>query len=183
MNLLIILFSVFAFAGPQEVVQEIFAKSAHDEVVTSTEKQEEIQKYVDYDTLAKNALGRHYKSASKKDFEWFKSTLKQIIALTVFPKAPEFLKDVSISYSNVKEKKNKAFVSSQVQNKADFTDVSYELKKEAEDRWVVTDISISGLSWTDSIRDQVSDVLKKKKWKGLKTLMGNRLKKLQEEKK
>lgn len=182
MNLLLLFVSFIAFANPQEVVQDIFTKSSQEEVIKNLEKQEEVQKHIDYDTLAKNALGKYYKTTSKKDFDWFKLTLKQIIALTIFPKAPEFLKDVSISYSDVKEKKDKAFVSSQVQNKADFTDVSYDLKKSGED-WVVTDISIAGLSWTDSIRDQVSDVLKKKKWKGLKDLMGARLKKLQEEKK
>lgn len=68
---------------------------------------------------------------------------------------------------------------STVQNKADLTEVHYKLARSGE-AWKVVDVSISGVSWTESVRDQVRDVLKKKKWKGLREAMDKRLRELKE---
>jgi phospholipid transport system substrate-binding protein len=163
-----------AAEGPKEVVQDIFAKAGQAEVATDAAKQAEVNAHVDFDTLANDALGKNAKTVPAAEKAWFKNTLQEIISRTVYPKAPEFLSGVKINYAKVEEKGNKATVASTVQNKADVTDVSYKLGKAGEE-WKVTDVSISGLSWVESIRDQVSDTIKKKKWKGLKDLMNKRL--------
>jgi ABC-type transporter MlaC component len=49
------------------------------------------------------------------------------------------------------------------------------MEKNKSGEWKVIDVSISGLSWVESIRDQVTDVVKKKKWIGLKEAMNKRL--------
>lgn len=162
-------------ANPQSVVEGIFTTASAPEVISDKSKQEEINAKVDYDTLAKSALGKNFKSTSASDFAWFRDTLSEIITRTVFPKAPDFLKGVKISYDEIKEKGNRATVKSTVQNKADLTDVSYVLEKDKSGEWKVVDVSISGQSWVESIRDQVTEVLKKKKWKGLKDSMSKRL--------
>ncbi|RZA07509.1 MAG: ABC transporter substrate-binding protein [Proteobacteria bacterium] len=164
----------FAADGPKEVVQDIFARAGDAAVATDAMKQREVNVHVDYETLANDALGKNAKTIPAAEKEWFKETLMEIISRTVYPKAPEFLAGVKINYAKVEEKGNKATVASTVQNKADVTDVSYKLGK-TNDVWKVTDVSISGLSWVESIRDQVSDTIKKKKWKGLKDLMNKRL--------
>jgi phospholipid transport system substrate-binding protein len=181
MNLfLALLVSLPAFSAvpaSQAVVEDIFTKASAPEIASSLEKQKEVNAMVDFDALAKAALGKQAKAIPAKEFQWFRDTLKEIISRTVYPKAPDFLKGVKITYDSVKEKGQKAVVSSSVQNKADLTDVQYELEK-AGDGWKVVDVSISGLSWVESINDQVKEVVRKKKWKGLKDAMNRRLNEL-----
>lgn len=178
MNLLILLAGIYtsfawgASEGPQAVVEAIFAKAAQPAVAKDPALQGEINQLVDFDKLAKSALGKQAVSAA--DRAWFRDTLREILTLTVYPKAPEFLGGVKISYAQTEEKGNAATVKSTVQNKADLTDVHYRLEK-GPAGWRVVDISIAGLSWVDSIRDQVRDTVKKKKWKGLKEAMSRRL--------
>lgn len=158
---------------PQEVVQGIFTKASAPEVAKDPAKQADVNASVDFAALAKAALGKN--KASPQEVEWFRATLQEIISRTVFPKAPDFLQGVKINYAEVKEEGDHAMVKSTVQNKADLTDVDYKLAKEKDGNWKVVDVSISGVSWVDSIRDQVDQVLKKKKWKGLRDAMSKRL--------
>lgn len=179
MNIFIaLIFSVMSsasIANPKDVVQDIFARASSPEIASDSAMQTEINRLVDFDALANSALGRNAKSIPKAEQQWFRDTLREIITRTVYPKAPEFLKDVKISYDNVKESGGKATVSSSVQNKADLTDVLYQMRKSTDGSWKVVDVSISGLSWVESIQDQVRDVLKKKQWKGLKEAMNKKL--------
>ncbi|MGZ3695218.1 MAG: ABC transporter substrate-binding protein [Bdellovibrionota bacterium] len=178
MLLLFLLVPMSALASaqkPQEVVQSIFTLASAPEVATNTAKQAEVNAAVDFNTLAKSAMGNNFKALTPKDFEWFRSTLQEIIGRTVYPKAPDFLKDVKINYADVKETGNSATVKSSVQNKADLTDVDYKLQKSSDGAWHVVDVSISGVSWVESIRDQVTQVMKKKKFQGLKDAMSKRL--------
>lgn len=171
-----------AIQKPQDVVNEIFAKAGTPEIATDAAKQAEVNGSVDFTALAQSALGKHFKTTPAKEFEWFRTTLQEIITRTVYPKAPEFLQGVKITYDNVKEQGAKATVKSTVQNKADLTEVEYQLARTKDGAWRVVDVSISGLSWVDSIRDQVYDVIKTKKWKGLKDAMSRKLSELKAEK-
>src|SRR4051812_41354117 len=102
----LLLLPTLAFAlpnKPQEVVQEIFTKAGNPAIASDPAKQAEVTASVDFAALAKAALGKNYKTAAPKDFEWFRATLQEIIARTVFPKAPDFLKGVKINYDEVKE--------------------------------------------------------------------------------
>ena len=162
-------------SGPQNVVEDIFSKSAKTEIAADAGKQNEVKVLVDFNSLAKSSLGKEFAKTAKKDFEWFRDTLQEIISRTVFPKAPEFLQGVRITYQSVEEKNGKALVKSTVQNKADFTEVNYKLEKTKEGLWKVVDVSISGVSWVESIREQVNTVLKKKKWAGLREALDKRL--------
>ena len=164
--------------GPKATVEAIFAKSANTEISTDITKQKEVNTYVDFAVLATSALGKDGTKLSKQDLEWFKETLQEIITRTVYPKAPDFLKGVKISYSGIEELGNFVTIKSEVQNKADITEVNYKLQKSADSKWRVVDVSISGISWVESINDQVHDVLKKKKWKGLKDALSKRLQEL-----
>lgn len=172
------LFAMPAFAlpaEPKDVVQDIFARAGVPEAATDSAKQNEISAHVDFDALATAALGKEFKKASSGDYQWFRDTLKEIITLTVYPKAPDFLQGVKIIYNDVSANGGRGKVKSTVQNKADLTDVDYELAKSKDGTWKVVDVSIAGQSWVESIREQVSQVIKKKKWKGLREAMSRRL--------
>ncbi len=165
-------------AEPKSVVQEIFTRASAAEVATDAKKQAEVNAFVDFDALAKAALGKEFKKVSGAEFQWFRDTLQGIITRTVYPKAPEFLSGVKITYNSVDAKGEKAKVKSTVQNKADLTDVDYELAAQKGGDWRVVDVAIAGQSWVESIRDQVSSVIKKKGWKGLKDAMNRKLNEL-----
>lgn len=166
-------------AEPKAVVEQIFASASDNKLPTDSAQQSKVTTNVDFDALARNALGAQAKKVSATEFTWFRDTLQKIISLTVFPKAPEFLQGVQISYQNVEVKGDKAKVKSTVQNKADLTDVNYDLAKQKDGSWKVVDVTISEQSWVKSINEQVNDVIKKKQWKGLKESMSRRLKDLQ----
>lgn len=177
MKLLFLLLPLQGFAAisdPKGVVEEIFAKASTPAIASDQSQQGQVNSLVDFEALASSSLGAEKKKVSAKDFEWFRSTLQEIITRTVYPKAPEFLSGVKIQYDSVEQKGAFTNVKSTVQNKADLTEVQYKLAKSGEG-WKVVDVSISGVSWTESIRDQVKDVVKKKKWKGLRDAMEKRL--------
>ena len=168
-----------AASGPLEVVQKIFTLAGRPEVATELAKQAEVNAFVDFDALARAALGHQFKATPAAEFQWFRNTLQEIIARTVYPKAPEFLSGVKITYkANQLPGGQNTKVMSSVQNKADITDVDYQLAAEKSGSWKVTDVAISGQSWVESIREQVASVIKKKKWKGLKENMNRRLNEL-----
>jgi ABC-type transporter MlaC component len=163
---------------PKNVVQDIFQRASVPDIASDLKKQGEVNALVDFDALARAALGKEYKKASAADFAWFRDTLREIISRTVYPKAPDFLSGVKITYNSVDAHGAKATVKSTVQNKADLTDVDYQLEQEKGGAWKVTDVAISGQSWVESIRDEVGKVLKKNKWAGLKAKMTKRLNEL-----
>lgn len=169
--------SLAAVTPPKDVVQDIFTRAGSPEIATDNAKQAEVNNLVNFDALATAALGKQAKSVPAKERQWFRDTLREIITRTVYPKAPDFLKEVKITYDTVQEKGSSATVNSSVQNKADLTEVQYRMEK-SPDGWKVVDVSISGLSWVESIQDQVRDVLKKKQWKGLKDAMNKKLEEL-----
>jgi ABC-type transporter MlaC component len=167
-----------AIASPQDVVKDIFSRAGAPEIASDPEKQAAVNALVDFETLARSALGREARTVPPKEFQWFRNTLQEIITRTVYPKAPDFLKGVKISYEAAVERGNRATVSSSVQNKADFTEVQYRMQKGDDGIWRVVDVSISGLSWVESIQDQVRDTVRRRQWKGLKDAMNKRLNEL-----
>lgn len=175
-------FSSAAVQDPKAVVEEIFAKAADDAVVSDISRQSTINAMVDFDALARGALGKLSGKTSPKDFAWFKETLQSIITLTVYPNAPDFLKGVKISYDQVLLNNDTATVSSTVQKKADLTEVSYILHKGKDGAWRVVDIALDGNSWTESINEQVEEKVRKSGWTGLKTAMEKRLSELKKPK-
>lgn len=166
---------------PKGVVEKIFSHASSAEFATDANKQGEIDAMVDFPKLASLALGKEAKKLSSSEVKWFQSTLKEIITLTVYPKSSEFLTGVNISYEEPKVEGAKAWIKSSVQKKSDITEVEYELAK-IDGIWRVVDVSISGLSWVDSIQEQIRNVVKKKKWKGVKDAMNKRLEDLKAKK-
>jgi ABC-type transporter MlaC component len=161
--------------APQQVVEAIFAKASMPEIAVNPTTQGEVNALVDFAALSRSALGRQTKGLSSADIAWFQKTLQEIITKTVYPKAPDFLKGVSISYESTQLRGKVAVVKSSVQNKADLTDVHYRLAQQKDGSWRVVDVSIAGLSWVDSIGDQVRETIRQRKWAGLKAAMEKRL--------
>jgi ABC-type transporter MlaC component len=168
-----------AVSSPKQVVETIFTKASQQEIANNTKLQSEVNQLVSFPLMAKAVLGKHKIPAGEQ--AWFESTLTEIITRTVYPAAPDFLKNVRIEYKEVDTKGKQAVVKSTVRNKADLTDVNYDLIEMPDRSWQVVDIAIDGESWVKSIRAQVDTTIKQKKWKGLKDLLTQRLNKLKQE--
>lgn len=158
----------------KEVVEEIFTKAAKPEISKDNTLQTELNALVDYSHMAKEVLGAEFKKRSPSELQWFEKILRDIISLSVYPAAPEFLGKVNITYKEIKEEANKSSISSVVKHKGEETEVSYRLHKQGES-WKVYDVALDGESWTDSIRDEVQKILKKEGWNGLKKRLSKRL--------
>jgi ABC-type transporter MlaC component len=179
--LLITTFSTSA-TEPQQIVEDIFASAKDGNISRNLALQEKINNYIAFDEMALNILGSDKKNLSAENIHWFQITIKKIITLSVYPKAPDFLKNVKISYETANQKGNKTTIESIVKKKGEETEVSYSLKKD-KNEWKVVDISIDGESWVESITEQVHSVLVKEKWVKLEEKLSKKLKDLQTEKK
>lgn len=166
---------------PKAIVEDIFQRAGQEQIITDDALQADVSKHVDFEAMAKAVVAKSKIPA--KELAWFQSTLREIITRTVYPEAPGFLKNVSITYKAVEINGDDAVVHSLVKRKADVSDVSYKLTKQNQSEWRVVDISLDGESWVGNIREQVSTTLQKKKWAGLKEALNKRLIKLRQSKK
>jgi len=181
------LFTSLSFASTsREIVEEIFSKAAKPEIKKDARLQTELNNLVDYAHMAKEVLGAEFKKQKPQDIQWFEKMLKDIISLSVYPAAPDFLGKVNIVYKESpkenskgnpkenKEEKDQSAISSIVKHKGEETEVNYRLHKQGEN-WKVYDVALDGESWTENIRTEVQKILKKEGWGGLKKRLIKRL--------
>ena len=168
--------------GPRQIVDFIFEKARDPAIAKDVALQQEVNKYVDFSTVSKNVLGKRAGSTPKPDLEWFKTTLQEIITLSVYPGSPDFFKDVTVSGTDVILKKNAAIVKSVIKKKNDETEVVCHFAQTGG-KWLIVDMSLDDESWTLNIKEQVENTLKKEKWDGLKKRLNNKLAKLKLENK
>lgn len=166
----------------KEIVEEIFSKAAKPEISKDANLQAELNALVDYSYMAKEVLGPEYKKRKGSELQWFEKILKDIISLSVYPAAPDFLGKVNVVYKEVKEETSTSSISSIIKHKGEETEVSYRLHKQGEN-WKVYDVALDGESWTDSIREEVQKILKKEGWSGLKKRLAKRLETLSQKNK
>jgi ABC-type transporter MlaC component len=162
---------------PEVLIQNIFSLAQKENPLTNSKTKNELDSRFDFHQMSLNILGEEAKKRSSADLKWFEDSIKEIITKTVYPKAPEFLKGVKITYKNTLIDENKATVPSVVSKKGEKTDVSYKLIKNGS-TWKVIDISIDDESWVNTINDKMKKALKEKGWSGVREMLNNRIKSL-----
>ncbi len=177
---LLLLLPVFVKAqaadvAPEVLIQNIFTLAQKENPLNNPKLKTELDSYFDYKQMSLNILGVEAKQRSAADLQWFEKSIKEIITKTVYPKAPEFLRGVKITYGSTIVDGNKANVPSVVAKKGEKTDVSYLLSKNTSG-WKVIDVSIDEESWVKTINVRMNKTLKEKGWKGVKELLDNRIK-------
>ncbi len=135
MKILFILLTLFSFlniysAEPEVVIKEIFTRAQKGNALKNPSDKEFLDSQFNFQKMSSNILGQLKKDRSSQDITWFEKTIKDIITMTVYPKAPDFLKDVKISYKRTLVDQDKATVFSQVQKKGEITSVDYQLLKD-----------------------------------------------------
>lgn len=179
---LLLLLPVFVKAqttelAPEALIQNIFNLAQKENPLDNPKSKLELDSHFDYAQMSLNILGAEAKKRSPLDLQWFEKSIKEIITKTVYPKAPEFLRGVKITYGATLIDGLKATVPSTVAKKGEKTDVSYLLIKSTAG-WKVIDVSIDEESWVKTINDKMSKALKEKGWNGVKDLLNKRIKTL-----
>lgn len=163
---------------PEALIQNIFSLAQKEENPLNNPKlKSELDSQFDFRLMSLNILGDEAKKRSPADLKWFEDSIKEIITKTVYPKAPEFLRGVKITYKSTLIDDTKATVPSVVAKKGEKTDVSYTLVKSGSS-WKVIDVSIDDESWVKTINDKLKKTLKEKGWSGVKDLLTTRIKTL-----
>lgn len=162
---------------PEALIQNIFSLAQKENPLKNAQLKNELDSYFDFKQMALNILGDEAKKRNASDLLWFEESIKEIITKTVYPKAPDFLKGVKITYKNTLIDDSKATVPSVVSKKGEKTDVNYTLLKRGSS-WKVIDVSIDDESWVKTINDKMKKTLTEKGWSGVKDLLNKRKKEL-----
>ncbi|MBC7713675.1 MAG: ABC transporter substrate-binding protein [Rhizobacter sp.] len=160
--------------APETLIQNIFTLAQKENPLHNPKTKAELDSHFDFHQMSLNILGSEAKKRSAADLKWFEDSIKEIITKTVYPKAPEFLKGVKITYKSTLLDDNKATVPSVVAKKGEKTDVKYKLVKSGSE-WKVIDISIDDESWVNTINDKMTKTLKEKGWSGVKDMINKRV--------
>lgn len=166
---------------PQNLIKNIFTLAQKENALKNLKNKSEIDAQFDWRQMSLNILGNESKKRSAAELKWFEESIKEIITKTVYPKAPEFLQDVKITYKKTLIDENKATVSSTVSKKGETTDVAYTLLKSGNS-WKVIDVSLDEDSWVKTINEKITQSIKEKGWAGVKDLFNKRIKALNEKK-
>ena len=180
--LTLIISNVNAATTPEELIKDIFAKAAKENLLTNSKAREDVEDHIDFEEMSKSILAAEYSKRSAAEIKWFEVTIKDIITRSVYPSAPKFLENVKITYKKTKVTENTAKVSSSVSKKGEAVDVDYVLKKFGND-WKVVDVAIDEESWVKTINEKVQKTIKEKGWSALRDLLNKRLNELKSNKK
>ncbi len=162
---------------PEALIQNIFAIAQKENPLKNSALKQELDSQFDFKQMSLSILGEEAKKRSTSDLKWFEESIKEVITKTVYPKAPEFLKGVKITYKSTLIDDQKATVPSTVNKRGEKTDVSYTLTKNGNS-WKVVDVSIDEESWVKTINEKLQKTLKEKGWAGVKDLITKRIKNL-----
>lgn len=162
---------------PEAMIQNIFLLAQKENPINNPKLKSELDSNFDFKLMSLNILGAEASKRTAAELKWFEESIKEIITKTVYPKAPEFLTGVKITYRNTLIDENKATVPSVVAKRGEKTDVSYSLVKQGTS-WKVVDVSIDEESWVKTINEKMAKTLKEKGWSGVKELLNNRIKAL-----
>jgi len=166
---------------PETVIKDIFSRAQKGNALKNKADKEFIDAQFNFQRMSHDILGQLKKDRSQEDLLWFEKTIKDIITMTVYPKAPDFLKDVKITYKRTLVDQDKATVFSSVFKKGEVTSVDYQLLKQGND-WKVIDVALDEDSWVKTINEKMMKSFKEKGWNGVKSMLNKKLTELKKKK-
>ena len=83
---------------PESLIKNIFTLAQKENALKNPKSKSEIDTHFDWRQMSLNILGSESKKRSATELKWFEESIKEIITKTVYPKAPEFLQNVKITY-------------------------------------------------------------------------------------
>jgi len=186
--ILVLLMTAVAFAGPPTDFVRTKSKQLIDIVNQAPGKartkalKKEARSLIDYQELAKRALGKHWADRSEQEKKDFIELLESLVELNYADRFKQKSSDANyeVQYLDEKVRKKMAIVKTRVKySKDDFT-LAYKLleRKNAEGGYIIFDAVFDDVSLEESYRDAYVPIIEKEGWASLMKRMNAKLKEL-----
>lgn len=174
------LLSATAFAGPatdalkakQTALVDLLKAKGNDKKASVI-----FDELLDYDTIAKDSLGKEWDDRSDAEKKEFSELLKQLVRKSYERNLKKTL-SYEVEYVAEESKDDRMHVKTKAINKAkageEPIEISYKMA-EKDGKWVVQDITTEGVSLVKSYRSQFTKIIKKDGFPKLITKMKDKL--------
>lgn len=124
-----------------------------------------VEKKFDFREMSMRALARHWKDRSPAEQDRFVSLFRTLLENTYIAKIDTYSGE-KVVFKKGAVQGNKAIVYSDLIRKNIETPVNYKLKN-SDDRWMVYDVEVEGVSLVNNYRTQFASILSKESFAGL----------------
>lgn len=156
----------------KEAVDEIISILQDEKLAAPTRKAERKQRVVtivekkfDFREMSMRALAKHWQERSPEEQDRFVSLFKTLLENTYIAKIETYSGE-KVVFKKTAVQGNKAIVYSDLVRKNVETPVNYKLKNN-DDRWMVYDVEVEGVSLVNNYRTQFASILSKENFAGL----------------
>ena len=124
-----------------------------------------IEKKFDFREMSMRTLAKHWRERSPEEQDRFISLFKKLLENTYIAKIETYSGE-KVIFKKAAIQGNKAIVYSELVRKNVETPVNYKLKNN-DDRWMVYDVEVEGVSLVNNYRTQFASILSKENFAGL----------------
>lgn len=156
----------------KDAVDEIISILQDEKLAGPTRKAERknrvvsiVEKKFDFREMSMRALARHWRERSPEEQDRFVSLFKKLLENTYIAKIDTYSGE-KVVFRKGAVQGNKAIVYSDLIRKNIETPVNYKLKN-SDDRWMVYDVEVEGVSLVNNYRTQFASILSKESFAGL----------------
>ncbi|MFO8073180.1 MAG: ABC transporter substrate-binding protein [Polyangia bacterium] len=136
-----------------------------------------VNQMLDFPTLCKDSLGKHWEERSKAERKEFTETLHALIEKNVINRLAD-TRDHTVSYQSEEITGNRASVVTIVSSgdgpRAQQTEIMYKLRKNGN-KWIVVDMVTDGVSLVSNYRSQFHKIITQDGWATLMQKMKDKL--------
>jgi phospholipid transport system substrate-binding protein len=168
--------SCAALADPvvfvQDAVDEIISILQDEKLAVPTRRAERkkrvvtiVEKKFDFRDMSMRALAKHWQERSPEEQDRFVLLFKTLLENTYIAKIETYSGE-KVVFKKTAVQGNKAIVYSDLVRKNVETPVNYKLKSN-NDRWMVYDVEVEGVSLVNNYRTQFASILNKENFAGL----------------
>jgi phospholipid transport system substrate-binding protein len=126
--------------------------------------------------ISKKALGKHWAKCSDSEQKRFQVLLGELFLYVAFPSSAKFFAELNLVYGKTKEEKQRTVVPlTVVHEKEGEVDIDFRLTQ-TEERWLVVDVVLDGVSMRNNLRSKFYKVIAKKGFNELMRKMEKKLK-------
>ncbi len=126
---------------------------------------EEVKKGFDFREMSKRVLGATWKKISEDDRVYFTEIMTKLLENIYIGKLESYSGN-DIVYSSERQKGDKAQVTTLVELEGAQVPIHYIMKNK-NDKWMVYDINVEGVSLVRNYKEQFKSILRKEKYEGL----------------
>ena len=171
--------------GPQASVQQLLGeiRQINKGKNLSSQKDAENQKHaqsalvwLNVAEISQKALGKHWAKRSDPEQKRFQVLLGELFLYVAFPSSAKFFAELNLVYGKTKEEKQRTVVPlTVVHEKEGEVDIDFRLIQ-TEERWLVVDVVLDGVSMRNNLRSKFYKVIAKKGFNELMRKMEKKLK-------